>query len=101
LASAWASALRWASGRLGILSFGLNDSGGFGGVLDEERRLEKLLDEQYLDIICLNSGLEARVQSMQRFAPCASVKADGPGVMLLVFNRIADGLELEARRPVR
>src|SRR3974390_1884446 len=29
---------------------------------------------EYFDIICRNSGLEARFQSMQRVAPCASVK---------------------------
>ena len=32
------------------------------------------LMRMYLDIICLNSGLEARAQSMQRVAPCPSVK---------------------------
>jgi hypothetical protein len=41
----------------------------------------------YFDIICLNSGLEASVQSMQRVAPCESVKQIGPGVVLFVFDR--------------
>ena len=49
---------------------------------------------EYFDIIWRNSGLEASVQSMQRVAPCASVKADGPGVVFLVFDRLAY-LELE------
>ena len=49
----------------------------------------------YFDIICLNSGLEARAQSMQRVAPWRISKANRPGVVLFVFDWGADGFELE------
>ena len=42
----------------------------------------------YFDIIWRNSGLEARVQSMQPLGALRIGKADRPGVVLFVLDRL-------------
>jgi len=89
----------------GVLGFGFTATSGpvstrsLGSVLDEERRFENSLMSVYLDIIWRNSGLEARVQSMQRTAPCASVKQT-TGMVLLVLDRLAERLEAKLIGPL-
>jgi len=61
-------------GRLGILSFGLTTAAVLVAYSMRNGGSKKLLDEHVLRHHLLELGAEAKAQSTQRFAPCASVK---------------------------
>ena len=68
---------------------------GLGGVLDEEGRLEELLDERVFGHHLAELGAGGQGPVDVALGALRVSEADGPGVVLLVLDRRAEGFEAE------